>query len=328
MRILRRARRLSLGSLSVAALTLGLILSSLSGCGAASVTALGGPGATAAAEASTATAVASSSYPTPTAGPADPTTLEQAGCSPLKLWGSQPRYATVGALRVSIPQMYTPLNYPEELMPNNEPNAPYQVPLTSADANNDVPFHPNPPVNPSLDVGYVVQVCNQTSASHAITALSVKIASFTPSSGPVTVWHLCGDGPYDPATKQSTPGCGGGVGGVAMMAATLPSDTTGASAPSMGNPQRGGPNLPITLPPNQSLTFLIAVNGLTAQGTYALTFGLRVDGAAPTTMSPSDGSFFIAPSPTIWTGTACQSPAMQAKIPTSKDAYYVCPPTA
>lgn len=323
------ARRLTLGAMSVAALALGVILGLLSGCGATPVTALGDQNATAAAEASTATAVASNSFPTATSAPADPATLEQTGCPPLKLWGSHPQYETVGALRVSIPQLYTPLNYPEEMMPSNAPNAPYQVPLTSDVVNNDTPFHPNPPVNPSLDTGYVVQVCNQTSASHTISALSVNIASFTPSSGPVTVWHLCGDGPYDAATKEITPGCGGGIGGVAMMAANLPTDATGASAPTTGNPQRGGPNLPITLPPNQSLTFLITVNGLTAQGTYALTFGVTVDGAAPTTMAPSDGSFFIAPSPTVWTGTACQSAAMQAKIPaTTHDTYYVCPPAA
>ncbi|HET9109642.1 MAG TPA: hypothetical protein VFN78_02340 [Ktedonobacterales bacterium] len=332
MRNLRYARRLSLGSMSVAALALGVILTILSGCGATSVTAntaLGDPSATAAAEASTATAVAINSAPTPTLAPADPATLEQTGCTPLDLWGSHPQYETVGALRVSIPQIYTPLNYPEEMMPNNLPNAPYQVPLTSDVGNNGVPFHPNPPVNPSLDTGYVVQVCNQTNASHTISALNVNIASFMPSSGPVAVWHLCGDGPYDAATKGVTPGCGGAAGVVAMMAATLPSDTTGASAPSKGNPLRGGPNLPISLPPNQSLTFLIAVNGLTVQGSYALTFGVSVDDAAPTTVTPSDGSFFIAPSAAVWTGTACQSAAMQAKIPaTTHDTYYVCPPAA
>ncbi|HZC07912.1 MAG TPA: hypothetical protein VE338_19910 [Ktedonobacterales bacterium] len=334
MRPLGPMRRLTLGSLSVAALTLGVILSMLSGCGAPSDIAAGRPAdsqarATAAAEARTATAVASTSYPMATPAPVDPAILEQPGCLPLDLWGSQPQYETVGGLRVTIPQFYTPLNYPEEMMPNNAPNAPYQVPLTSDVFNNRAPFHPNPPVNPSLDTGYVVQVCNQTSASHIITALSVNIAHFTPSNGPVTVWHLCQDGPYDAATHGTASGCGGAVGEVAMLAATLPTDATGASAQSVGNAQRSGPNLPITLPKGQSLELLITVNGLTAQGMYALTFSFSVDNAAPTTMTPSDGSFFIAPSPAIWTGTACQSSAMQAKIAaTSKDTYYVCPPAA
>ncbi len=333
---MRPQRSFSLNSIGAMALALGMILSILSGCGATSNTAAGGQSgvgseATAAAEASTATAIAvnSASLPTATIPPEDPATLEQPGCQPLNLGSSQPQYDTVDGMQVSVPQLYTPLDYPEEMMPNNEPNAPYQVPLTASVAQQQILFHPSPLVNPSLSTGYVLQVCNQSSASHAITSLSVTIANFTPSSGAVTVWHLCQDGPYDAATRQTTTGCGGAIGNVGMLAATLPSDTTGASAQSVANAQRGGPNLPITLAPNTSLTFLVAVNGLTSQGTYSLSFGLSVDSAASTSLTPSDGAFFIAPSPTVWTGTACQKPAMQAQIPaTSQDTYYVCPPGA
>ncbi len=100
---------------------------------------------------------------------------------------------------------------------SSEPNAPYQ--LTASAVTN---YQPNPPANPSLNMGYALQLCNQTGQSHTLTSLSVCIERFTPSSGPVTVWHLCGDGPYNAATKQTTGGCGGSFGGVCQLAATLP----------------------------------------------------------------------------------------------------------
>jgi hypothetical protein len=189
-------------------------------------------------------------------------------------------------------------------------------------------FHPNPPVNPSLATGYDMQICNETSAAHTLTSLSVTIASFTPSSGPIAVWHLCGGGPYDTATRYTTPGCGGGIGEVVFLAATMPSDRTGASAPAIANgPQ--GTDLPVSIGPSESIGLLVAVNGLTSQGTYTLSFGLSVDGAAPATLAPSDVPFLIAPSAIVWTGTACQTPAMQGQIPlSSQHTYYVCPPAS
>lgn len=317
---MRHSRRLPLGSIGVVALTLGMILS---GCGASSATTLR-RGVTV----STAAATVDTPFPTATT---DPAMVEMTGCAPVELGPDQPRYGTVSGLKVSIPQRYTPLDYPEALMPNNEPNAPYRVPLTASEAEQVGAFHPNPPVNPSLSTGYVVQVCNQTSASHTVTSLSVTIASFTPGNGPVTVWHICQDGPYDAATKQTTPGCGGAAGAVDWLAATLPNDRTGATAPATANTQvrSSGPNPPIAIGPNKSIEFLVAVNGLTSQGTYTLSFGISVDGTAPTKLAPSDGSFLIAPSAIVWTGTACQTPAMQAHIPAaSQDTYYVCPPAS
>jgi hypothetical protein len=77
------------------------------------------------------------------------------------------------------------------------------------------------------------------------------------------------------------------------------------------------------------VSFLVPIHGLTQQGTYALSFGLGIDGAAATPLAPRDGSFLIAPAPTVWTGTACTSPAMQAQMPAaSTDTYYVCPPSS
>lgn len=215
-------------------------------------------------------------------------------------------------------------------MPSDAPNAPYQVPLTKDGAEQAGMFVPSPEVNPGLSIGYEIQVCNKTAVAHTLTSFSLTIAQFTPSSGPITVWHICQDGPYDTATRLTTNGCGGGIGGPGadFLTATFASDSTGASAPVLGNAQYGGISLPIPVGAGQSVVFYVGVAGLTNQGTYALSVGVSVDGAAPTTVTPSDGAFMIAPSPIIWTGTACMSsPAMLARIPaSSQDTYWVCPP--
>lgn len=342
---MRHSRRLSLGSIGVAALTLGVLLS---GCGAApatpaaqvetasAATATGQASiaqATSAAEASTATAVAvnSAALPTATAFPPAVEDVETSGCQPLLLGAVAPKYSMVSGLKISIPQRWTSLDFPSAMLPNNTPNAPYKVPLTATQAQDVTTFHPNPPVNPSLSTGYALQVCNQTSSAHTIASISVNIAGFIPNSGPVAVWHLCQDGPYDAATKQTTGGCGGAAGQVDWLAVNLPSNSTGAYATAVANSQvnSGGPDLPITIPPNKSIVFLVAVHGLITQGTYTLSFGVGVDHWVPVALEPSDGSFFIAPSPKVWTGTACQASTMQAQIPASTtDVYYVCPPAS
>lgn len=317
------SRRLSLSSIGAAVLALGVLLS---GCGA-SPTVAGRPLTSKA----TATPSPTATAPARTATPASSTwgVPVLSGCPLVADTPTQPRHIAVGALNISIPNRVS--DYPSALLPNDAPSAPYQVPLTTSEAEQAGLFHPNPAVNPSLLSGYGFQVCNQTGASHTLTSLSVTIAGFTPSSGPVNVWHLCSGGPYNAATRQTTTGCGGGMGEVVFLAATLPADHTGAAAPATVNAQvdADGPHLPIAIGPNQSVGLVVAVNGLTSQGTYALIFGISVDGAAPTYLSPSDGSFLIAPSAVVWTGTACQTPAMQTRIPSaSQDTYYVCPPAS
>jgi hypothetical protein len=202
-------------------------------------------------------------------------------------------------------------------MPSTVPNAPYQIPASAV--NN---FAPNPPVNPSLSTGYFIEICNQTGVAQTLTSIHVVIVSFAPSSGPVNVWHMCDNGVYDAATKHSTGGCGGGVGGT-LLSSTFTSNSTGAEA------TVDGLNWPATIDAHKAIAFYVGVNGLTSQGTYALSFGISIDGAAPTQVTPSDGSFLIAPAAVVWTGTACQTPAMLAQIPAAtQDSYYICPPVS
>jgi hypothetical protein len=322
-----RWRRLC-GWIRLSALTLGVLL--LAGCGAtSSAPPAGQSSAERTAQALALATPASTATNDPisiTPATPDPTTFEQVGCPTAGAEDTPRQYVTVDGLKVSNPQRLA--GYPSEVMPNNEPSAPYKVPLTAGEAQDPRTFQPNPAVNPSLGNGYEIQVCNPTSSSQTISGLRVTIASFTPSSGPVTVWHVCQDGPYDAATKYTTPGCGGGFGGVDWLAATLPSDSTGASAPATAQGS-GGANPPFAIGPNTSIAFLIAVNGLTSQGTYTLSIGISINGAAPTQVSSNDGTFLMAPAAIVWTGTACQTPAMQALIPpATQDTYYVCPPTS
>ncbi len=311
---MRHMRYRMLGSICAAALALGMVLS---GCGVTTTTGVGGgvirntptPWPTTAA---TATASTASSGPIP----------EFDGCPPVQ-FPTQPQYVRVGALNISVPKRLA--GSPNALMPSNAPKAPYKI---AASAVNN--YAPNPPVNPVLSSGYLFQICNTTGASHTLTSIRATIASFTASSGAVTVWHICAGGPYNAATKQTTIGCGGGAGAFDWLEVNLSNNRTGASATAIVNSDAtnfAGVNLPASIGPNKYIQVLITVKGLTSQGTYALTFDVSVDGTAPKTLTPSDGPFLIAPSASIWTGTACQTPAMQAQIPaSSQDAYYVCPP--
>lgn len=301
---MRHSRRLSFGSLGVVALALGVILS---GCGTSTTRAQQGT------ETPQPTAAATST-PIPTATPSSATLSETAGC-PLNGAASPSQYIAAGALNVSPP--YRTQDFPSALMPDNVPNAPYQIAAGAVNA-----YAPNPPVNPHLSPGYFVQICNETGAPHTLTTISVTIASFKARSGPVADWNICDNGLYDAATHHTTGGCGGGFEAL-MLTATLPNNSAGASAPVTGL------TWPATIGPNESIALAIGVDGLNSQGLYALSFGISVDGAAPTTVTPSDGSFLIAPSASVWTGAACQTPAMQAQIPpASQVTYYVCPPAA
>lgn len=221
-------------------------------------------------------------------------------------------------------------NYPEEQMPNNEPDAPYQVPLTYSEATQGGAWNPQPQVNPGLL--FEIQVCNQTSTAHTLTSLGATIDTFVPSSGQITVWHICGEGPYDPKTRFTTTGCGGGLGGpgVEMLDVAFTHDIAGATASATPNPDFGGPGLPYAIPPHQSLLLYVQAQGLNNQGTYTVSLRFGVDGATPHMLTPSDGAFIIAPSAIVWTGTTCMnSAAMLAKIPTSgQDTYWVCPPSS
>lgn len=331
---MRYFRRPGLRALWVATLAL---MALLSGCGATSIASHGGGisprgsrSTSTAAGVSIVTATPTTSPPaSPTATSTTPATTAPGGTSAAQLvvqqgcpdvpvhGGGQPQYVAAGGLAVSVPSRL--LDYPSEFLPDNLPNAPHEIP-----ANSVQPYTPNPPVNPSLATGYGLEICNKSNTSHTLSGITATIASFTPSSGTDAIWNLC-HGPYVTAYKSAIGGCGGGLGvPLTPLTATFSVDSSGASATVSGG------SWPATLRPNTAVLFRFAVQGATRQGTYTLSFGVRVDGAAPVQIKPSDGLFFIAASPATWTGTACMNtPAMLARIPSSsQQRYYVCPPSS
>jgi hypothetical protein len=305
-------RRLRFGLLSSVTLTLVL---ALSGCGAPN-----GPNG-------------QESGPQPTVAPTItllPTATSESiydypitpipGCSETPTL-TQPAYVTIGGLSVSVPLRF--ITSSGALMPNGEPIAPYQVPVSASDSEVGA-FHPNPPVNPQLaQSGYVIQVCNRSRATHTLKGIRVQVASFTARPGIITSWSLCGpqeEGPYNPAQQAYLTNCGGGGFGGSILSATFSSDGPGASAPVASK------SWPVTIPAGQGVPFLIDLTGLGRQGMYTLSFAATADGASGSITS-GDGSFLNAPNAIIWSGAACATPTMQGKFGANpQDAYYVCPP--
>lgn len=303
MGLVRRRPTGAIGALSALAL-----LTALSGCGKTIV------GQDANGDAATQPLAATiTPLPTATNGP-QPLTL-QPGC-PATPTQVQPAYVTSDGLEVSVPRRSN--DYPSELLPAsvlNAPAAPYHL-ATAAVTN----FAPNPVVNPLMPPGYFIQICNKSNVSRTLTGIKATIASFSARSGNLAVWHICGEGPFNPATKQSTPGCGGASMGP-LLTATIDNVAVGASA------EVAGGVWPQVIAPGQSASLFASVKGLASQGMYTLRFTITVDSGAPITLTPSDGAFLEAPNARVWTGTACLTAAMQAKLPApAQDAWYVCPP--
>lgn len=256
---------------------------------------------------------------TPTSGPTTPVP-EYAGCTG-GLFRQAPAMVAAGALSVSAPTRA--LDYPYTEVPNSAPDAPYAV--TSQEQSG---YHPKPVVNPSLGVGYVFVICNQTSTAHTLSGLSVTIRGFSPSTGAVREWNPCFGGFYDASSKQVISGGGGGAVEVSdYLSATFSSNVTGATAP-VGHFKAATGGTTSVLPPikiaaKHSISLAVGVYGLNSQGTYTLGFAVSADGGSATTLSPSDGSFLIAPSAVKWTGKNCTTSAMKSKMPST--GYYVCP---
>lgn len=258
--------------------------------------------------------------PTATIPPTSTTTAngaitEHPGCSPDGRSSTQ--FVTVGVLRISRPQRA--MDYPSDLIPSSQPNSPFKV----------QPNGTYPLVNPSLygDSGYAVEVCNPTSTPHTLSSVSVSIANFSPNSGTVNEFSTCGNF-FDAKLWTTT---GGGCGGAFIvdgwLEATLPSDSTGASAAAtVPADATRGENPPITIAPNSSVSLAIEVVGFNSQGTYSLSVDVSTDGGNATALTPVDGAVFMAPHAVRWSGSACETSAMEAQIPhATQDVEYVCP---
>lgn len=225
------------------------------------------------------------------------------------------------------------LAYPAVALPANLPNAPYRLMNTSP------AFDPSQPViNPHLAVGggYLLLICDASSAAHVVQGAQIALARFTPAATTINQWNPC-DGSYNAAYKLAGgTGCGGGdfqniyasasFPANAGVGATATANQRGANTSDVSGDQINYGPLPVTLRPGQAMSIEVDVTPPTAAGYYTFSLALRVDGAAPTTVAYSPPTLLTS-NVRAWDGKACEQPAMQAQIPTSASgaANYLCP---
>lgn len=217
------------------------------------------------------------------------------------------------------------LQYPRTLLPANLSSAPHQLSGSEQQAGSN----PNPYVDPTLL--YAVTVCNPTARPLTLAALGMRIESFQPSSGgTVNQWGVC-DGFYDASQRQlGGGGCGGAYGGADVLQATFTTDAAGATAQATSFDNSTGEQgiaPPLEIEPGKSAFILVQVAGLTADGTYQLSFQFTPQGQAPVTIAPLTPPILVAQNARTWTGQNCER--MAAQIPhASQSTLYVCPPTS
>lgn len=221
------------------------------------------------------------------------------------------------------------LAYPMFQVPDGTPLKPLQVNPSSL-----TPFGRQADTNPDMTPhsgGFQINVCNTSATqSHELQSDSVRLSAFTPYTGKLNVWQRC-QSAYDNQIGYAGGGCGGGYfADYYLLASFSPSASAGATVTTteISNAQNPPPNqhtpLPVTLQPHQWVTINVGMTPPTAPGAYTFAFGLAVDGS-PDNFAFSSPSILLAPVAQSWTGTACQTPAMKAQIPTSPHAFYLCP---
>lgn len=271
---------------------------------------------TATATATATRAPTSTATPVPTADPGQP-------CRPQP--GDTYTYHQVGDLVVR--QADFGLAYPSSMLPDGTPLNPYLLPTGAYQHG----IAGSPPTDPNLKEpggGYIFTVCNSSATrSHALTSVSLKIASFTPYTGQLNTWSFC-DGYFVRPTGAQYGGCGGGFAGDAYLHVSFPA-SAGAGASVAAQTSTSAPTgtaLPITLKPGVSILVNVGITAPTSPGQYAFAFAVSVDGAAPVYFSTATPTL-LAPIAHKWTGQACLTAIMQQQIPpaTSPSSYYICP---
>lgn len=304
-----------------------LMLALLAGCGGAGSTPTGAAAAQATASATIASTATVAQAPTAT----PPTTVSlPASCHNMNAGP----YTQVGAMIVSAVNNRS-VNVAEQI-PQGTPNRPWKI-----STNGQLP-NINPGATPVAANGsglIVFTVCNgSASQTVALQSVSVRIASLTPYSGALAAWNPCNDGYYD-AHQQTAGagGCGGGYLANEYLQATFPSGsgagatTTGkmiSTAPAQPSDPNPYPPLPLSVAPGQVVAFALNVAVPNTPGTYALSFGLVLDSAAPAYFATTSPSLY-APIAQEWSGQNCTATSMKSQIPVApQGTYYICPPAS
>ena len=240
-----------------------------------------------------------------------------AGCQTHLSSGSASFYQ-IGDIYVAI--YLTGQAYSSVKLPAGTPLKPFKL-GSASDPNRGLPAKPE--VNPSLNGGLYVTVCNASkSVSHSIDGLTVLVKSFVPFANDLNSWQFC-DAYYQNG-QVTGGGCGGGATSDLDLSATFAANAgAGAVVPAIVDPQSIAPPPPLTRQPGQSADIRLAVTPPTTLGTYRFSVSLVVDGARLPFATLMD-ELLLGPA-RKWTGDACATPAMQSQIPAGSTDAYICP---
>lgn len=206
-------------------------------------------------------------------------------------------------------------------LPDGLPLAPYKLPTMS---NGQVQLA-QLNVNPDL---LVFTACNRSaSQSHTLQGISVRITALTPYAAQLNQWNHC-DRPYSRSGGVMDCGDSGWQGpGVTYQVKFGPGTGVGTTQTAEPLPAPQGASVfPLPLPPGKSVTFGIQLASYPQPATYRFALGVTLDGKA-SFYAPETVGYLFAPVAHIWTGDACNTADMQAKIPpaTNPPSYYLCP---
>jgi hypothetical protein len=287
----------------------------LAACGQTAVTAGTGAGASAQAKST----FTPTTYYFPTATPTVSRTVTPVATDCASQLAGQQNLLRVGDLLV---QMEFSLAYPSFKLPDNLPLAPYKM---TSDMSGKTP--PDPSVNPTLTLpagGYWGTICNaSTSVSITLSSLSLRIDSFTPTSGQTNEWNVCSTA-YSRQGGVGGGGCGGGIADPNCAQATFPvSAGAGATTP-IASTDCTRLALPQTLKPSTGYSFNLGIGAPTAPGTYTFSLGISVSSGAPVYV-PVPHQLLLDAAARAWDGQSCTTAAMQSQIPANDMAAYICP---
>lgn len=249
----------------------------------------------------------------------------------------------IGGMAVAQQTTLGNLAYPRAKLPDNAA----QVPMIVQQGNQNY-IQPDEahPTNPNLHEGgggYVISVCNLSSAPHTISRVDVRFESVVPYTAQLNEWDTC----QSPYTKQYGGG-GGGCGGAdfeneylhapftpdAAPGTVVTATQSGTNSSDMSGGKNYGP-LPVTLQPGERMTIEVGMGSFgspygslafSTAGTYTFSFGLKIDDQAPIFAVRSPPTLLATPAHE-WSGQACTAPAMQSQIPpaTNPPTFYICP---
>lgn len=181
-------------------------------------------------------------------------------------------------------------------------------------------------------VGIGIQMSQPPKSSPGyVCGVTVRVLAFTPLVGTVSnVYHACDDSAYIIPTGPSPGDCGAMAGPNGEGPVVLGSSAVGTSATAaVTDPLANSTLQPATEPAapfsNPQIWVLIEVP---AAGTYSFDIRLWQDKSGPSISLPTvSDTFLLLHAAHEWSGQACTTPDMQAKLPaaTNPPTPLICP---